>query len=89
VITHDDLWPRDAEHRYRLYVVRGPEREVLAAAPTMQGIGLAISTIHDDCKQVGRRLADLGKVGILDAIEREWILMPFDRGASNQPKEEG
>lgn len=78
-IDHDDLWPRDEAHRYRLYAVRGDEREVLAATPTMGGIGLAIGIIHDDCKQAGKRLADLGMVGIYDAINGEWILLPFTR----------
>lgn len=79
MITHDDLWPRDAEHRYRLYVVRDDEREVLAASPTMEGIGLAIRTIHDDCKEVDMRLFDLGKIGVLDAVAHEWILLPWSR----------
>lgn len=86
----DDLWPRDDEHRYRLYVVRGDEHDVLAASPTMEGIGLAIRTIHDDCKEAGLRFADLGIPGILDTLGRadgdyyttsgEWLILPWIRG---------
>lgn len=75
----DDLWPRTDEMRYRLYVVRGDEREVLAASPSMEGIGLAISTIHDDCKEAGLRFADLGIPGVLDTMAREWLVVPWVR----------
>lgn len=86
-IDHDDLWPRDLAHRFRLYGVIAGGFDVLAAAPTMAGIGLAIWAIHDDQRQIGRRLADLGRTGILDVVpdppnpRGEWIVLPFDRGA--------
>lgn len=83
MIDSTDIWPRDEENRYRLYAVRGPVREVLATAPSMAGIGLAIQAYHEDQKEVGRRLADLGNIGILDVLapgpRGEWILLPYPR----------
>lgn len=85
MIEQSDLWPLDAEHRYRLYAVRGREREILAASDSMAGIGLALLTLHEDQKQEGRRLADLGMIGILDVLapgaRGEWILLPWGRSA--------
>lgn len=88
VIDVDDLWPRDEEHRYRLYVRRGDdELELLGASSTMAGIGVAIEAQHNDCKAVGRRLADLGVVGILDTLAHdppatgEWIVQPWERSS--------
>lgn len=87
VIKEDDLWPRDEEHRYRLYARRGRRLDVLAAAPTPQGIGLAIVTLHEDELAVGRRLADRGVIGILDVLPDrpgptgDWIIPPWTRGS--------
>lgn len=81
-IDVDDLWPRDEEHRYRLYARVGRRLDVLAASDSTAGIGLAISTIHDDQKQAGRRLADLGQIGVMDVLagaRGEWIVLPFNR----------
>src|SRR5262249_34313347 len=60
VIPTDDLYPRDDDHRYRLYFRKGKTLELHAAAATMEGIGLAIKTLHEDCWQADLRLADLG-----------------------------
>jgi hypothetical protein len=78
-IPQDDLWPRDAAHRYRIYARRGRELEVLAAAPDAGGVGQAILTLHDDQKQAGRRLADLGVIGCLDVLTPEWVVLPWER----------
>lgn len=71
------------EERFRLYLV--PVGEPLPApaayAPDMAGIGTAIQTLHEDEKLVGRRLSDRGIVGVYDALEREWIVLPFVRAA--------
>lgn len=89
----DELWPRNEENRYRLYAVRstGPKRwehelEVLAACPNPGGIGCAIVALHEDAKKDGRRLADLGRIGVLDVMpdgrpspSGEWVVLPFDR----------
>lgn len=82
----DDLWPRDPEHRYRIYAVVGDERTVLAAASTPQGVGLALVTLHEDEVLIGRRLSDLGRIGVLDTmpggqpgLDGDWIVLPYER----------
>ena len=78
-IDHDDLYPRDEEHRYRLYARRGDELEVLATAGEPGGIGEAIVGLHEDEKRAGGRLPDRGAFGILDVIAGEWIVLPWLR----------
>jgi hypothetical protein len=78
-IDSDDLWPRDEQHRYRVYGVIGDDRGVLACAATPGGIGVAIVQLHEDCKAAGMRLADCGKIGVLDAVAGEWLVLPYDR----------
>lgn len=82
-IPSDVLWPRDRLHRFRIYAVADGRMDVLAAAPTPGGIGQALVTIHEDQKLVGKRLADLGHIGVLDVCAGgptgEWILLPWPR----------
>lgn len=87
VIADDDLWPRDAEHRYRLYAVRGEEREVLGATDSAGGIGEMIVALDADEGERGRKLYDRGRLGILDVLPDgkpspagEWLILPWDRG---------
>lgn len=90
-IDSDALWPRDEEHRFRIYAVAGDNMKVLAATPTAEGIGTALFTLHEDAKQDGRRLADEGRIGVLDVLAADahnvhprgdWIVLPWDRGRS-------
>lgn len=85
-IEIDDLYPQDAEHRYRIYGIVGNERTVLAAASTGGGVGAALITLHEDQREIGRRLCDLGRIGVLDTMpggelspKGEWVVMPYDR----------
>lgn len=82
-LSDDDLWPRDDEHRYRLYARQGTELRVLATSSTAGGIGQAIVTLHEDEKAVGRRLADRGVIGVLDVMSGgargEWVILPWER----------
>jgi hypothetical protein len=84
-IDIDQLWPRDEDHRYRLYARRGTDLHVLAASPSAGGIGEAIVALHEDEKTVGRRFADLGVFGVLDVLAGgptgEWIVLPWERSA--------
>lgn len=89
VLEGPDPYPRDPENRYRLYVRVGDRLEVIATAPDAGGLGCAIVTIHDDQRTVGRRLADLGRVGVLDAVAGEWIVLPWDRGEQPLTFKEG
>lgn len=85
--TVDELWPRDAEHRFRIYAVVGDERTVLAATGTAGGIGEALVTLNEDQHAIGRRLVDLGRIAVLDVLPTdrkyratgEWIVSPYDR----------
>ncbi len=83
-IASDDLWPRDDAHRFRVYANKGGALHVLAAAPTPQGAGLALATLHADAKQEGGAgLPDAGNIGLLDVRPGEptgeWIVNPFNR----------
>lgn len=93
LIDQDDVWPVDEEHRYRLYARRGDrDLDVLAAASSMEAIGLAIKTLHEDERDRGRRLCDLGVIGILDTMPDrdppgptgEWIVPPWQRGGDTR-----
>lgn len=82
----EDLWPRTPEFRYRIYAIVGGDREILATSPTACGVGMALITIHEDQKAIGRRLADLGRIGVLDVLpggkqspRGEWVVQPYDR----------
>ncbi len=78
-LLSDDLWPRDAEHRYRLYGRCGSALDVLAACPRMEGIGVAILQLHEDAREGGGEFGDHGQVGVLDAVLGEWVINPFSR----------
>lgn len=91
-ILIDTIYPRDADHRYRLYAVLGDERRVLAAAPDAGSLGLMIVTLHEDAKTAGRRLADEGRIGVLDTMPGgklsptgEWVIQPYDRDPLRDP----
>lgn len=83
VLDADVIYPRDDEHRYRIYARRGSGRtielEVLACAGSPEALGLALVTLDEDEKEHGRRLIDLGAIGVLDAVDRRWIVMPWHR----------
>lgn len=86
-IQNDDLWPRDARHRYRLYFLKGEELAVMAATPSMGGIGVAIGALYEDQKAVGETLSAFGRLGVMDTCpggvpseEGEWIVVPFRHG---------
>jgi hypothetical protein len=78
-IDPDAVYPRDEAHRYRLYGRDGDALTVLACAPDPEGVGAAIAQLHADQREHGGTLGDLGQIGILDAVEREWIVNPFPR----------
>jgi hypothetical protein len=90
MLTTDDLYPRDAAHRYRICAVVGDGKNqdvrVLAATPTAAGVGVALITLHEDAKQTGALLSDEGRIGVLDTMPGgeqhptgEWIVLPWQR----------
>lgn len=87
-IDNDALWPREPRYRYRIYAVVGQDLRVLCATATPAGIGAALVEMHKDAKSVGQRLADEGRIGVLDVMAEEshgerahgdWIVLPWDR----------
>jgi hypothetical protein len=79
VIEEDAIYPRDAEHRYRIYARHGEEIEVLACAGSPEALGVAIVQLDEDERDRGRRLVDLGAIGVLDAVAGRWLIMPWHR----------
>lgn len=75
----DTLYPIDEQHRYRVYARRGKELEVLCAAPSPEAMGTALVQLDRDSAEHGRRLVDQGAIGVLDVIDRRWIVMPWHR----------
>lgn len=80
VLDHDAIWPRDEQHRFRLYGRTGDDLRVLAAAPSLEAIGTAIAGCDGDQREAGEEFGDLGQIGILDVIDRRWIVNPFPQG---------
>lgn len=87
-MTEDELYPRDLENRYRIYAIVGHARRILATTSTAGGVGEALVQLHEDQRSLEppRRLADLGRIGVLDVLpdgephpKGEWIVMPYDR----------
>lgn len=77
-IESDALYPRDHDHRFRIYGRRGKRLSVIAATDP-EGLGPALLQLDADERERGRRLVDLGAIGILDAVERHWLVMPWHR----------
>jgi hypothetical protein len=76
----DAIYPRDEEHRYRLYARRGRgDLQVLACASDAASLGLALVTLDEDEAEHGRHLYDNGAIGVLDVIKRRWIVLPWHR----------
>lgn len=88
-ITDDDLWPRTAAYRYRLYARDSDGLRVLGASPDPGGLGLMIVALHEDQRQSNpddpkAALSDLGHIGILDVLGHGegvdtgvWIVRPY------------
>lgn len=80
-LPRDEVWPRTPEFRYRIYARQGDKLDVLAATPTPQGIGVALKQLDADERERGRRLVDRGAIGVLDAMEGYWLIMPWHKGS--------
>lgn len=79
-IDSDALYPRDPAHRWRIYARRGVELDILCATDSPGGIGEALVQLDLDERERGLRLVDRGAIGVLDAVEAYWLLMPWHRG---------
>jgi hypothetical protein len=78
VIPSDALYPRDEAHRLRIYA-RQDDRLTVVAASDPEGLGPALLQLDADERERGRRLVDLGAIGVLDSIEHRWLIMPWHR----------
>ena len=79
-IPEDAYAPRTEEQRYRVYLRDDDDLHLVATAPA-EALGLAILTQDEDAREAGySSLYELGQLGILDAIERRWIVLPWPRG---------
>lgn len=78
-IDSDALWPRDEQHRWRIYARRGGHLDVVAATDCPEGIGPALVQIDADQREHGETLGDLGAIGVLDAVEGRWLILPWHR----------
>lgn len=79
LLADAEVWPRDERHRYRVYLLAAGELTCVAACPRPGGIGVALVQLDDDERAVGSTLSGRGAVGVLDAVERRWIVKPFPR----------
>lgn len=52
---------------------------MLAAAGSPEALGVALVALHADNMTQGRRLYEEGYIGILDAVEGRWIVLPWPR----------
>jgi len=78
VIPSDALYPRDDAHRLRIYA-RTADRLTVVAASDAEGLGPALLQLDADERERGRRLVDLGAIGVLDSVERRWLIMPWHK----------
>jgi hypothetical protein len=79
-----ELDERDREEqRYVLYEIRqnasvdglwdGPFE--IAATPTLEGIGRMIDLLREE-----EQITNDSRVGLLDRVERKWLINPYARG---------
>lgn len=78
-MTIKEPWPRDEEHRYRLYTLTGRRLKVVAAAPTLEDIGCAFGTCLAE-EQIDAE----SRVGVLDTRggnpSGTWVVNPYAKG---------
>jgi len=81
ILTTDDIWPRDEEHRYRLYVFEYEkdhvaEAKILAAGPSLASVGEAFGRLLEE-----REFHPLDRIGVLDtgatATPGVWVMNPY------------
>lgn len=71
----EDFAPRNERERYRIYeVLAGGVRHLLATTGTKEGIGTCLVTFFEEGE-----ITPGTNVGVLDGIERKWIVNPYMR----------
>jgi len=81
-LPSDELYPRDEAHRLRVYARKGKDLRVLACCG-VDSLGVTLVQLDADERDQGggRSLGDLGAIGVLDAVERRWLVSPWHRPA--------
>jgi hypothetical protein len=74
----DELYPRDEAHRLRVYARQGDDLRVLACCD-VDSLGATLLQLDEDERERGERLVDLGAIGVLDAVEGRWLVLPWHR----------
>lgn len=75
---YDEAFPRgEGPFRFRIYRLRGGELQIVGAAPTPQGFGLALYCFNRE----GEYIAD-DATGVLDTLPEpgDWVVHPFALG---------
>lgn len=79
-IPEEAFAPRVEEERYGVYLVDERDELRLVTTSDRDGIGAAILGQDEDAREAGLAgLRDLGRFGLLDRIERRWIVLPWHR----------
>lgn len=84
----EDFAPRTEDERYRIYVLEPPDDRrtrnllLIATAADMTAVGTALGALDEDEVTAGNAegLSCRGNVGVLDGLERRWIVKPFPHG---------
>lgn len=73
-----DVWPEDEEHRYRLYLVMGEEARIVAAAGSLEGLGIAFGQVLGEGEvEVDERVGVMDTGAGEDAPHRRWLVNPY------------
>lgn len=81
-IAHDIIYPRTPAERLRLYERHSDGTlRVLATCATGDAVLVAIRQLREDATAAGTSWLD-GTFGLYDAIDHDWIIPPFPKGAS-------
>lgn len=78
----DVFYPRDEDHRYRIYRLRHNFLKVMCTTPTSEGIGLALVTLAGEDE-----FTTSDAIGVLDVMAHpeepgtgKWIINPYATG---------
>jgi hypothetical protein len=73
IVAAEDVRP---DNRYAIYTrnIDGERREL--ASTSLTGIGLTLKTLHEE-----EQITQDDPIGILDRLDRVWIVNPWARGA--------
>jgi hypothetical protein len=77
-LEYELLWPRNEEHRFRIYRLADEEPVCIATAPDESSVGLAIVTIAREGQFANCNFGLLDTHGT-DEKPGEWLIKPWDQ----------